>query len=92
MKINANSLNGKNAECNWKLDTPVNIMEDAHVDTDSSKLKWEYKMHTQPKFRINKIFSINNYTKNSNVLKYIDQIFLKFNVTAVAEALGKVCR
>lgn len=49
-------------------------------------------MHTQPKFRINKIFSINNYTKNSNVLKYVDQIFLKFNVTAVAEALGKVCR
>lgn len=43
MKINANSLNGKNAECDWKLDTPVNIMEDAHVDTDSSKLKWEYK-------------------------------------------------
>lgn len=43
MKINANSLNCKNAEHNWKLDTPVNIMEDAHGDTDSPKLKWEYK-------------------------------------------------
>lgn len=49
-------------------------------------------MHTQSKIRINKMFSINNYTKNSNVLKYVDQIFLKFNVTEVAEAIGKVCK
>lgn len=43
MKINANVLYCKNTECNWKLNTPINILEDSHVDTNSPKLKLEYK-------------------------------------------------